>query len=178
LSQLAALSYIPAAADWDNPRSGRNAKEIRPVIKTGLNCFKKLFSPAIMPCGSCAKSKRSASCPNSQRFRIFQPLRIGTIRAPAETQKKSGRSCDRPELFSGTICASNYAVCFLRKIRRVLAPKGSSSNAPAAVGSLRFGLQRRYPIWGWPGRLTLGQAHASKLVAFRLRKKSFATGKA
>ena len=60
-------------------------------------------------------------------------LRFGTIRAPAETQKKSGRSCDRPELFSETICARNYTVCFLRNIRSVLAPNGSSSIAPATI---------------------------------------------
>jgi hypothetical protein len=34
-------------------------------LATGLNCFNQPFSPAITPCGSCAESERSASCPNS-----------------------------------------------------------------------------------------------------------------
>jgi hypothetical protein len=50
----------------------------------------------------------------------------------SEPQKKSGRSCDRPERFSETICSSDYAARRWRNIRRVLIPNGSSRNAPAA----------------------------------------------
>ena len=41
---------------------------------------------------------------------------------------------------------------------------------PLAVGSLRFGLQRRYPIWGWPGRLALGGSEPLGIVAFQSPK--------
>ena len=40
---------------------------------------------------------------------------------------------------------------------------------PLAVGSLRSGLQRRYPIWGWPG--ALGFANGVFGVMLGLREK-------
>jgi hypothetical protein len=53
-------------------------------------------------------------------------------RSSPHWERKSGRSEDRPDL-PGTNFANNYATRFLRRIRRVLAPNGSSSNAPAII---------------------------------------------
>ena len=50
----------------------------------------------------------------------------------SKSKKQSGRSCDRPVLLA-TDFVNNYAVRVLRNMRRVLAPNGSSSNAPAII---------------------------------------------
>src|SRR5664280_1648299 len=55
----------------------------------------------------------------------------GTCAQRSSSEKQSGRSCDRPDLLE-TDFVSNYAVR-LRSIRSVLAPNGSSSNAPAII---------------------------------------------
>ena len=74
--QLAAFPHIPAAADWDNPRPETAEREVvltRSVSEHSSRCGLGTIAPR--NCGA-------RGCPNSQRFRTFQPLRIETIRAP------------------------------------------------------------------------------------------------
>lgn len=70
--------------------------------------------------------------------------------ADKKTKKPAGQWVDRPVLNESVfnqIPLMDYEVCFLRRMRRVLTPKGSSNNAPATT-VLGSGTTANS---GWPG---------------------------